>query len=80
MFEAGDMATVRVHQARVVEVMALIRKFVKEHNTDFFTTIKDTMRVVGRMQLGFDVGPACTPLLALPEKQVARAGGGARLH
>lgn len=69
-FEAGDMATARVHQARVVEIMTLLRKFAKDHNTDFFGTLKDVMRVVGRKRLGFDVGPARTPLLALPEDKL----------
>lgn len=43
----------------------------KETGQDIFSGLKDAMRVVGRRQAGFDVGPARQPLLPAPENKLA---------
>lgn len=42
----------------------------KETGQDIFSGVKDAMRIVGRREAGFDVGPARQPLLSASETRL----------
>jgi dihydrodipicolinate synthase/N-acetylneuraminate lyase len=71
-FDRGDLVTARKHQLRIINVKQALLKLTQETGQDIFSGLKDSMRIVGRREAGFDVGPARQPLLSAPESNLTK--------